>query len=121
MATKIIKTTFQLRRGTAEAWARVNPVLKYGEPGFEKDTYKLKIGDGSTDWNNLAYFGGSFDISGDGKSVIITSNKIELNGYSTAGNGQIPHKSDDGLEWKDPPTAISKEELEEIFIETKGE
>ena len=48
MATKIIKTTFQFHRGLSEAWNRVNPVLKYGEPGFEKDTNRLKIGDGST-------------------------------------------------------------------------
>ena len=46
---KVIKTTFLLRRGTTEAWNRVNPVLKYGEPGFEKDTNKLKIGDGVKD------------------------------------------------------------------------
>ncbi len=43
---KVLKTTFLLRRGTSEAWSRVNPVLKYGEPGFEKDTNRLKIGDG---------------------------------------------------------------------------
>ena len=49
MAAKTIKTTFLLRRGTAEAWNRVNPTLKYGEPGFEKDTNKLKIGDGEKD------------------------------------------------------------------------
>jgi hypothetical protein len=47
--TKVIKTTFLLRRGTSEAWNRVNPVLHYGEPGFEKDTNKLKIGDGVKD------------------------------------------------------------------------
>ena len=47
--TKVIKTTFLLRRGTSEAWNRVNPTLKYGEPGFEKDTNRLKIGDGTKD------------------------------------------------------------------------
>jgi hypothetical protein len=26
-----------------------------GEPGFEKDTQKLKIGDGETAWRNLPY------------------------------------------------------------------
>lgn len=59
MATKVIKTTFQLRRGLKDIWKENNPVLAYGEPGFEKDTYRLKIGDGTTTWNSLEYFGGA--------------------------------------------------------------
>ena len=56
MATTI-KTTFQLRRGNAEVWAKNNPVLAAGEPGFELDTGKLKIGNGSDAYNNLPYVG----------------------------------------------------------------
>ena len=55
MATEVIKTTFQFRRGLAATWAKNNPSLAYGEPGFEKDTYRLKIGDGVTPWNDLEY------------------------------------------------------------------
>lgn len=55
---EIIKTTFQLRRGSAAIWTRNNPVLAKGEPGFEVDTYRLKIGDGTTEWNFLPYVGG---------------------------------------------------------------
>lgn len=51
--------SLQLRKGTAAQWAAANPVLKVGEPGAEWDTYKLKIGDGTTAWNSLAYVGGS--------------------------------------------------------------
>lgn len=47
--------TIQLRRGSSAAWKRLNPVLSVGEPGFEKDTNKLKIGDGFTPWNELPY------------------------------------------------------------------
>ena len=54
MATTI-KTTFQLRRGNAEVWAKNNPVLAAGEPGFELDTGKLKIGNGSDTYNDLPY------------------------------------------------------------------
>ncbi len=50
-ATQIIK----LRRGTAAAWTGANPTLAAGEPGYETDTGKIKIGDGSTAWNSLAY------------------------------------------------------------------
>lgn len=49
---------FELRRDTAAQWSSMNPILLEGEPGFETDTNKLKIGDGFTSWNSLAYFGG---------------------------------------------------------------
>ncbi len=47
--------TFKLRRSTAATWASVNPVLAAGEPGLESDTGKMKLGDGTTAWNSLAY------------------------------------------------------------------
>lgn len=56
MAQEIL-TTFQLKRGTAQRWIEVNPILKQGEPGFEYDTHKLKIGDGITHWLDLPYQG----------------------------------------------------------------
>lgn len=55
MASQYITTTFLLRRGTAAAWKKNNILLKAGEPGFETDTNKLKIGDGKTPWNDLPY------------------------------------------------------------------
>ena len=45
----------QLRRGTAANWTSVNPVLAAGEAGFESDTRKIKVGDGSTSWTSLDY------------------------------------------------------------------
>lgn len=59
---EIIKTTFQLRRGKASTWAKNNPVLAKGEPGFEYDTNQLKIGDGTTPWNSLPYVQGATGI-----------------------------------------------------------
>lgn len=50
---KVINTTFQFKRGLAEAWERVNPILAAGEPGWTLDTHVLKIGDGATAWNDL--------------------------------------------------------------------
>jgi len=57
--------TIQLRRGTAAQWTASNPVLAAGEPAFESDTGKFKIGNGSSAWTALAYAGGSneFDTS----------------------------------------------------------
>lgn len=48
--------TIQLRRGAATRWFTNNPVLADGEPGYEKNTGRFKIGDGSTAWNDLPYF-----------------------------------------------------------------
>lgn len=45
--------TIQHKRGTAAEWAALNPVLKPGELGFEKDTKIIKLGDGVTAWNDL--------------------------------------------------------------------
>jgi microcystin-dependent protein len=48
--------SIQLRRDTSANWGTANPVLLKGEPGFETDTGRLKVGDGATAWNVLAYF-----------------------------------------------------------------
>lgn len=55
MTTQVVTTTFLLRRGTAAAWKENNILLQNGEPGFETDTNRLKIGDGKTRWNKLPY------------------------------------------------------------------
>jgi hypothetical protein len=47
---------FQLRRASALQWSAAGgTILQAGEPGFEIDTSKLKIGDGITTWRNLPY------------------------------------------------------------------
>lgn len=48
----------RLRRDTAANWTSANPVLLNGEVGFETDTRKLKLGDGTTAWNALLYVQG---------------------------------------------------------------
>src|SRR5215472_15300267 len=45
----------QLRRDTAAHWTSANPILAEGETGWETDTRKFKLGDGSTAWNTLIY------------------------------------------------------------------
>lgn len=45
----------QLRKGTAAEWTSANPTLSAGEAGYETDTGKIKIGNGSTAWNDRAY------------------------------------------------------------------
>ena len=45
----------QQRRDTAANWTSNNPTLANGEIGYETDTKKFKIGDGSTAWTSLSY------------------------------------------------------------------
>lgn len=45
-----------LRRGTSAEWAMLDSILGPGEPGYETDTGRLKIGDGVTRWSALGYF-----------------------------------------------------------------
>ena len=52
------ETTIQVRRGIASLWTSTNPTLAIGELGFETDTAKLKIGNGSSAWTALNYFAG---------------------------------------------------------------
>ncbi len=49
-------TRMQQRRGTAAQWSSANPILAAGEIGFETDTGKFKLGNGSSTWSSLNYF-----------------------------------------------------------------
>lgn len=50
-----VNTRLQVRRGISSTWTSSNPVLYAGEMGFETDTGRIKIGDGTTAWNSLDY------------------------------------------------------------------
>ena len=54
----------QVKRGTASSWTSANTVLAAGEIGFETDTKKMKVGDGSTAWTSLGYTVTDGDITG---------------------------------------------------------
>ena len=94
MSEKIL----QLKRGTAERWYTVNPILAIGEPGFVYDDNKLKIGDGVTPWNKLPYIGSSDSTTTltpvDG-SLIIKDNTIDIGISAEPGNALV--KKTDGL------------------------
>jgi len=57
-------SVIQVKRGTASAWTSANTVLAAGEVGFETDTKKMKVGDGSTAWTSLGYTVTDGDITG---------------------------------------------------------
>lgn len=62
---------FRLRRRTAAEWTAANEVILSAEQGYETDTKKMKIGDGITAWNSLAYW--STDSGGGGGSGTIVT------------------------------------------------
>ena len=91
-------TQIKLRRDTSAAFASSNPILGNGEPAYETDTKKLKIGDGTTAYTQLEYFsaggGGSTNISAtlplkivdgvislevDGQTIQIVDGKLHAN------------------------------------------
>jgi hypothetical protein len=56
-------TRMQQRRGTAAQWTGANPILAAGEIGFETDTNKFKIGNGSSTWSSLSYYASADDLA----------------------------------------------------------
>lgn len=66
MPEKVINTRIQVLNDTAEALAAQGAAIpKAGEIVYENDTRKMKIGDGTTSYANLKYFGGDsahFDV-----------------------------------------------------------
>lgn len=74
MATKL-----QIRRDTASNWTSANPTLSAGEFGYETDTNKLKIGNGSTAWTSLDYFVGDINTylaGGNVQHIIPAGNEL---------------------------------------------
>ena len=55
MTATSVRCQIKHRIDTASNWSSADPILLAGELGIESDTNKLKIGNGSTVWNSLAY------------------------------------------------------------------
>jgi hypothetical protein len=79
-----VVTQIQIRRGTAAQWTSANPTLASGEWGYETDTNKAKIGNGSTAWNSLAYI-----ITGAVGTVTSITAGTGLSGGTITGTGTI--------------------------------
>ena len=83
-------TQIQLRRDTAADWTSNNPTMAAGEFGWESDTNRFKIGDGSTAWQSLAY-ADTLKTLGD---IAVTGSTISApsNGdltLTTSGSGKV--------------------------------
>ena len=103
--TKTIKIIYQFRRDTAANWlANKDVIPAAGEPCFIIDENILKIGDGTTTFENLQSIGG-VDVSADDKSLILEDGTFKLYGFDAAEVGAQPIKSEDGtIKWVVPST-----------------
>lgn len=81
MAATEVKVQMQQRRDTAAGWTSSNPTLLAGELGFETDTYKYKLGDGTTVWTSLAY------ASVDADKLIEGNTEVEV--VDTGSDGHV--------------------------------
>lgn len=81
----------QIRRDTSVRWAVNNPVLLSAELGYETDTDLLKIGDGTTLWNDLDYWNGNLTIEVNGTQVIQGAGTLNFTGgvSATATGGSV--------------------------------
>lgn len=106
----------QVKRGKSSSWVCLNPILRPGEPGFESDTGKLKIGDGTKTWNELGYIG-------EGKGLILnvpTHYDFPAIGdanilYKASQEKQLYQWNDETFEYElviDPTAYATKEELQ---------
>jgi hypothetical protein len=88
-----VSVTIQLRGDTAADWTSTNPVLFAREFGIETDTGKIKLGNGSTAWNSLAYWTGGGAWPGGTASewvapaVVTVTDSATISVNAAAGNG----------------------------------
>lgn len=94
---------FRAKNKTAAQWVSENPILRDGEFGHEKDTYKSKVGDGVTAWNELPYEG----VSKLGTPEIISnfsvSDIMDAASDLAIGEMKVWHTYNDGTPIPDAP------------------
>lgn len=94
-----ITAIITIRRDTSSNWTAANTILADGEFAKETNTGKIKLGNGVTAWNSLAYFTGDVK-SVNGQTGIVLINEVP-NGGTT---GQVLAKNsntNNDTEWVD--------------------
>lgn len=103
-----VKYVIQFKRQHSSIWAARNPTLANGEPGFETDTNKLKIGDGISPWATLDY------IAPDQGDGVVFTTDIE-----TVSNAMIAEGAIDNYRVADD-AAIDVTKLSGVVSQTNG-
>ena len=100
-----VQTKILHRRDTAANWTSTNPTLSAGELGFETDTLKFKIGNGSTAWTSLTYSQDASLLSGAASLTTLTTTgsvtiggDLTVNGTTTSINSSTVQVDDKNIE-----------------------
>lgn len=100
-----VQTKILHRRDTAANWTSTNPTLSAGELGFETDTLKFKVGDGSTAWTSLKYSQDASLLNGTASITAITTTgdvtvggNLTVNGTTTSLNSSTIQVDDKNIE-----------------------
>jgi hypothetical protein len=100
-----VQTKILHRRDTAANWTSTNPTLSAGEIGFETDTLKFKIGNGSSTWTALTYQSDASLLSGNATIATLTTTgdvtvggNLTVNGTLTSINSSTVQVDDKNLE-----------------------
>ena len=121
--------TIQLKRGKASSWAILNPVLSPGEPGFEIDTGKIKIGNGVDEWLDLKYIGEDktlvvnaethydFPAIGDADVIYKASQENQLYQWNSTLNDYEALVRSDWVTQEQLQEAIEKIDIPEVALE----
>lgn len=83
---KYLIDKIQFKRADAATWTTLNPTPLDGEPYFERDTYKLKVGNGVDDYTTLPYLtgaGGGGDLSAVDINTLAKLNALVLDATIT--------------------------------------
>jgi hypothetical protein len=98
----IMSVKIQLRRGLASQWTSTI-VLSAGEPGYETDTGKFKIGNGITQWGSLPYAAPDTsvvdleDLANVTVGTLVTGQVLKWNGSAWANAADASVTNLDGL------------------------
>jgi hypothetical protein len=110
-------TRIKLRRDTAANWNTRNPVLAFGEPGYDTTNNKIKVGDGVTAWQDLDYLTDNTGGGGDGSGINfdadgainlqgngVVRNQVDSQNVNIVSNGfvQLQWTTDAGVAEPDP-------------------
>jgi hypothetical protein len=63
----------QIRRDNTSDWTASNPVLYQGQLGWDTELKRLKVGDGTTPWNDLAFVTGGTSFDPDTLAEVATT------------------------------------------------
>lgn len=101
----LIKMRIQIRRDTWENWQVYKDIIPaVGEPCFITDRNILKIGDGTTTFENLKPINGVQFVA-DGNALVLEDGVLKLNGFNEAEEGaQLVKGKDGAIQWVVPST-----------------